>query len=512
MSYQYNMTDAIESKYKNNIKKLSTHQQEFKTERMKIPAVLHASEDLLPNDATFEELEKIGSDERLFHHIAGMSDIHSKKGRKNPTGSVIVTKNTLLPQVNDTAPNCGMRLIKTELNEKNITPEQIDTIFKNLISSVPTKAYIGTAIPYETALDICRQGIEPLLNHLKARTANEIENTFSRGNFFDGEEITKRDILDVIPKLFIRTGAFRLGILGAAGNHFLDLMKITEIEDEARAKKFGISKGQYVFLLHTGSGLLGQYASYMYTPKKKEHLSQQLMLKLGTTLFDSQMKKIYCKIAHKVKTYKNKEEFIGYEDDSMEGKMFYRAHRAAANFGFANRSMITHLIDRTLEETLGSQVPLDLLYDTTHISIIKENHFNEDVIVHRNGSVSARGPQRMQDHKIFSQTGEPVFIPSSMGTPAYISVGVDGNESTFFSAPHGTGRRKNPQVNIPKNKSQLFGKMNDCNVKLYNAKSKGVLLQDSAYYKDVEEVIDGLVENNCISVVAKMQPVAVLMY
>jgi len=512
LSYKPNMPEIIESQFKNNIKKLSSHKQEFQTGQMKVPAVLHASEDLLPNDATFEELEKIGSDERLFRHIAGMSDIHSKKGRKNPTGSVIVTKDTFLPQVNDTAPNCGMRFIKTGLNEKNTSPEQIDTLFNNLVSTVPTKAYVGTAVPYETSLDICRQGIEPLLQHLKTRTADEIENTFSRGNLFDGEEVTRRDILDVIPKLFIRTGAFRLGILGAAGNHFLDLMKITEIEDEARAKKFGISKGQYIFLLHTGSGLLGQYASYMYTPKKKEHLSQQMMLKLGTTFFDSQMKKVYEKIAHKVSLYKNKEEFIGYEDDTLEGRMFYRAHRAAANFGFANRSMITHLIDQTLEETFGSQIPLSLLYDTTHISITKENHFGEDVIVHRNGSVRAYGPGKMKDHKIFSQTGEPVFIPSSMSTPAYIAVGTDENESTFFSAPHGTGRRKNPEVNTPENKSQLFGKMSDRNVKLYNAKSKGVLQQDSAYYKDVEEVIDGLVENKCINVVAKMQPVAVLMY
>ncbi|MDO8529375.1 MAG: hypothetical protein Q7S18_01775 [bacterium] len=47
---------------------------------------------------------------------------------------------------------------------------------------------------------------------------------------------------------------------------------------------------------------------------------------------------------------------------------------------------------------------------------------------------------------------------------------------------------------------------------MYNAASKGVILQDSAYYKDVEEVVDGMVENKIINVVAKMEPVAVLMY
>ena len=63
-----------------------------------------------------------------------------------------------------------------------------------------------------------------------------------------------------------------------------------------------------------------------------------------------------------------------------------------------------------------------------------------------------------------------------------------------------------------KSKDELFHKMQEKNVKLYNAKSKGVVMQDSSHYKDVEEVINGMVENDIVKVVAKMQPVAVLMY
>jgi len=47
---------------------------------------------------------------------------------------------------------------------------------------------------------------------------------------------------------------------------------------------------------------------------------------------------------------------------------------------------------------------------------------------------------------------------------------------------------------------------------LYNAKSKGVVFQDASYYKDVEEVIAGMEENKIVKKVAKMEPVAVLMY
>jgi RNA-splicing ligase RtcB len=49
-------------------------------------------------------------------------------------------------------------------------------------------------------------------------------------------------------------------------------------------------------------------------------------------------------------------------------------------------------------------------------------------------------------------------------------------------------------------------------VKLFNAKSKGVVFQDASYYKDVEEVIAGMEENKIVRPVAKLEPLAVLMY
>ncbi len=494
------------------INSLSQNKKELKTEKMKVPTILHGSDELLPNEETLAKLEDIASDERLFHHVASMSDVHSKKGRKTPTGSVIATRNDFLPQVNDTAPNCGMRLIKTDLNQENASPEQLEKLFQELVEVIPTKKYIGTAIPFRLALDVCKQGIAPLRKHLDSRTENEISNAFAEGNFFRDEKVSDQDILNAVPRLFFHIGKYRLGILGAAGNHFLDLMKITDIKNSPIAEKFGLKEGQYVFLMHTGSGLFGQYASYMYTPKKKEHLSQQIILKLGTTFFSSHLKNVYAKIAKEIEKYKNSNDFIGYKTDSAEGQMFFTAHKASANFGFANRTVLNHHLDQALEKTFGRQVKLEMLYDTTHISIEQENHYGSDVWVHRNGSVRANGPERMSEHPLFSQTGEPVFIPSSMSTPAYIAVGTNENQSSFFSAPHGTGRRAKISEETAKDKDQLFKKMDASHVKLYNAKSEGVIMQDSAYYKDIDEVISGMEENKMVNVVAKMQPVAVLMY
>lgn len=495
-------------KYK--INNLSNHKKQFQTDKMKVPAVLHVSDDLMPDDTTLAQIENTSSQPYVFHHMAALSDVHDKKGRKNPTGTVVASENHLLPQINDTAPNCGMRFLKTGLTDQDLTPENIDRLFKALIKSIPTKAYVGTKIPYSLVMDICRNGIAPVTEYFKTRTKNEIENTFKNGNFFE-QEVSSFDILNAIPKLFLHIGRYRLGILGAAGNHFLDLMKITDIQNPDVAEKFGLRHGQYIFMIHTGSGLLGQYASYFYTPKIKEHLSQRIVLELGKLSFSSQMKMVYKNLSQKIEAYKKKEGLFAYDDETVEGKMFLTAHQAAANHGFANRSIITHNLYDTAEKALGKDPELDLLYDSPHIFINRENHFGKDVWVHRNGAVRAFGPSKI-NHPLFSQTGEPVFIPSSMSTPMYLGVGTDENASTFFSASHGTGRRKIADLKAVHNKGELMAKMYKNNVRLFNAKSKGVVMQDSGYYKDVEEVIDGMMENRIVNVVTKMEPVAVLMY
>lgn len=494
-----------------SIKKLSENKQEMQTEKMRVPAILHVSDELMPSDSTLAEIEETAASGYVFHHFAAMSDVHSKKGRKNPAGTVVPTKKYLLPQINDTAPNCGMRFLKTNLTDSELTPEKINELFNALVKVIPTKKYVGTVIPYSLVMDICRFGIKPVVEFFKTKTKNEIENTFQAGNM-SAAGVTEKDILNSIPKLFLHIGKYRLGILGAAGNHFLDLMKITEIKDTEKAEKLGVKKDQYIFLMHTGSGLLGQYASYFYTPKKKEHLSQRIILELGKLFFSGETKKIYSKLFQKINEYKNKKEFFAYDENSAEGKMFITAHRAASNHGFANRTILTHHLYETTEEVLGKDPEFDLLYDMPHVYVEKENHFGEDIWVHRNNASRAYGPSFMKDHPIFSQTGEPAFIPSSMSTPAYLAVGTDENQSTFFSAAHGTGRRKEPTRDKALSKEELFQKMKQNNVRLYNAKSKGVVMQDSSYYKDVEEVIAGMVDNRIVDVVAKMEPVAVLMY
>ncbi len=54
--------------------------------------------------------------------------------------------------------------------------------------------------------------------------------------------------------------------------------------------------------------------------------------------------------------------------------------------------------------------------------------------------------------------------------------------------------------------------MNKRGVKLYNATSKEIIEQDAGHYKDPTIAVEGMEANNIMHTVAKMKPVAVLMY
>ena len=498
---------------KNNLEKISEHKQKFQTEKMSVPAIFFMSEELLPQDDSFKKLEDVASNKNtLFRNLVAMPDVCSKPGRKNASGTTIVSENYILPQVNDSDPNCGMRLVKTNLTEENITREEIDKVFQELVKTVPTKKFFGTKVPFKVVVGICRKGTSAIIKHLGIKTKNELENTQDGGNFF-GKTMEKQDIFDIIPKLYLFFAKFRLGILGAAGNHFLDLMKVKEIVDPVVAEKMGIKKGQYLFMIHTGSGILGQYTMYTHTAKKREHLSQALMVTLGKLTFSSRKKEVYRKMQEMIKEHmKGDESLLRYNGRGADGELYMNARAAASNFGTANRAVITHNISETIKKILGRDPEMDLIYDMPHISISEEEHFGEKVFVHRSNTSRAFGPSKMQHHPIYKETGEPVFIPSSMSTDAYICVGTDENQDSFFSAPHGTGKGTNANEKTIANKDELFAKMEEKNIKLYNAQSSIVVNQDSSRYKDIEKVIKGIEANKIAHVVAKMEPVAVIMY
>ncbi len=501
---------------------LGDHKRDWQTPKMKVPVRFHISEKLMPGPDTFAQLESVAENEHLFSHIAAMADVHSKPGRKNATGTTVASSRYILPQLNDSDPACGMRIVRLNLNESNITPEEIDAIFQEATKTVPTKKYIGTVLPFSVVTDILRSGIEPLVQYLGIKTKNESLNSIDRGNFFTQESTkeapsvpSRKHIWNIIPPLFLFFAQFRAGIIGAAGNHFLDLMKVTETLDPEVAEKFNLRVGDYVLMVHCGSGILGQYTMYMFTAKKREHLSTAILMNLGRLLWFTPYRKTIASIAAKIRKsdFGKAKELLAFDGEGEEGKLYMEARKACSNFAHANRATITHNFVKTAEKVLGRTVEADLLYDMPHILVSQEEHFGKEVWVHRNGTSRAYGKKRMQDHPLFQETGEPAFIPTSMSTEAYLCVGQDGNASTFFSCNHGAGKatKKSDDI-IPQNQAELHAKMATRGVKLYNGQSKKVIEQDASHYKRAEDVIESVVENDIVKPVVKMQPISVIMY
>jgi len=495
-----------------NLVKISKHKQVIEPSgKQRVPIMFHVSDDLMPDDFTINQLIEVASQKSVFHHVAALTDVHQKIGRKNPSGTVVATERFFLPQLIDTAPNCGMRMIATPFFEGDLDEKTIDEVFKKLVKAIPTKTWFGTLISWKNILKISKSGSPALAEIFKKDPYEEKERVMSGGNLFGKESITDNALFGAIPKMFFRFAQARLGILGAAGNHFLDLMKVQDIIDEKIAKKFNLKKGQYVFLMHTGSGLFGQYSGYFYTPKEKEHFSQKAVLGTARMLFIKNRIGWHEIIKKEIPRYKNMRKFFAIDSYSELGKNYFIAHRAAANHGFANRALLQIKLEKVLEKVIKKRPSTRIIYDMPHVFVAKENHFGKKVLVHRNNTSRAFGPQKMKGIKFFEETGEPVFLPSSMSTPAYFGVATDENETTFFSSAHGTGKAKNKGPEEVKDKKELLEKMKRHKVKLYNAKSKGIIQQDSANYKDVEKAMEGMQANKIMKPVLKMKPIAVLM-
>jgi tRNA-splicing ligase RtcB len=236
-------------------------------------------------------------------------------------------------------------------------------------------------------------------------------------------------------------------------------------------------------------------------------------MNIGRFFWRTPFRKTVDSIAKKIREsdFGKKEPLIEFEGE--EADLYMAARNACSNFAHANRAVIAHNVARTIQETLGRDPEMELLYDMPHILVSREEHFGKSLWVHRNGTSRAYGPTRMSDHPVFRETGEPAFIPTSMSTEAYLCVGQDGNDSTFYSCNHGAGKSKEKTDSvIPENKSELDAKLKARGVTLYNGRSSKVIEQDSSHYKQAVSIIASVTENSIVKPVAKMQPVAVIMY
>lgn len=108
-----------------------------------------------------------------------------------------------------------------------------------------------------------------------------------------------------------------------------------------------------------------------------------------------------------------------------EAKEYWKAMNYCVDFAFCNRKLMMTRIREILEKHVPG-ITFEPMINIAHNYAAWENHFGQDVIVHRKGATRAR-------------KGEIGIIPGSMGTSSFIVEGM-GNPDSFESCSHGAGR------------------------------------------------------------------------
>ncbi len=112
----------------------------------------------------------------------------------------------------------------------------------------------------------------------------------------------------------------------------------------------------------------------------------------------------------------------------------------------------------------------------------------------------------------YRSTGQPVFVPGSMGTASYVLAGTGvAMSETFGSTCHGAGRlmsRHKAKQTIDYNR--LRQELHDLGIEVRAASAKGLIEEAPAAYKDVEQVVGVMAATGVTVTVARLVPIAIV--
>ena len=240
-----------------------------------------------------------------------------------------------------------------------------------------------------------------------------------------------------------------LGTIGG-GNHFAELQAVEQIFDAAEFKRLGIGKEQLVVLVHSGSRGLGESVLRDYVD---EHRGK------------------------------------GVPADSFVAEKYFRGHDFAVRWARANRVLIA----RRFVAVLGAEA--ECVWDGCHNSITRQETAGDNVWVHRRGAVVA--------------DSDPVVIPGSRGSLSYLVKPIGDGESHAWSLAHGAGRkwaRSDTRLRM----RERFGPRQLVQTPLGGrviCEQRDLLYEEApAAYKNIEVVVQDLVDAGLASVIATFRP------
>ncbi|MHC4788351.1 MAG: RtcB family protein [Planctomycetota bacterium] len=383
--------------------------------------------------------------------------------------------------------NCGVRLIRTGLEERDVRA-RLDDLVDELFRQVPCGVGSSKAIRKVSERElrrICTEG-----------AAWAVQNGFG-----EPEDLVRTEAggalpgadPDLLSAKALQRGRPQVGTLGS-GNHFLEIDLVGEVFDERAAAAFGVAKGQVAIQIHCGSRGFGHQVCSDYL-KTMQRATQRY----GIEVPDRQLA---CAPL-----------------DSEEGERYFSAMACAANYAWANRQTIFALLTRALQNVFGGDrdsLGLRQIYDVCHNIAKFEEHEVEGqartLCVHRKGATRAFPPGHPEVPEPYREVGQPVLIPGDMGTASYLLVGTErAMAETWGSTCHGAGRVMSRKGAIRKASGR--------NIK-QELRQKGIAVRSEGRttlaeempdaYKDVDAVVSVMHEAGITRKVARLEPMGVV--
>jgi len=382
--------------------------------------------------------------------------------------------------------NCGVRLLTTNLGREEVRP-RIEKLIGAIFGKVPCGVGVGGRIRFsrKEEEELLARGSAFVVQRGFGRLA-DIDRTEARGCLEGADP-------DVVSDRAYKRGENQCGTLGA-GNHFVEVQYVDEVYDPEAAARLGIVPGAVTVMIHSGSRGLGHQVC-----DDSLRMMEGAMKKYALHLPDRQL--------------------AAAPVESPEGQRYLGAMRAAANFAWANRQILTHHVRTAFAEFFGrrdADLGLDLVYDVAHnIAKIEEHEVEGRTVrlcVHRKGATRAFPPGHPELPSDCIGLGQPVIIPGDMGTASYLLLGTEGAmRETFGTTCHGAGRVMSRKAAVKSAAGRSIAKeLAKRGVVAMSRSRTGLAEEQPDAYKDVDVVVDVVCKAGLARRVCRLRPMGVI--
>lgn len=452
---------------------------------MRVPARIYADEALLAAIVEGEavaQLANVATLPGVVERVYGMPDMH--EGYGFPVGGVAATlfpDGVVSPGGVGFDINCGVRLLALPLSRAEFGTHA-ETFVHELSRAIPSGTGRGGAWQLDASeLDqILAGGAAHVVRAHGLGLQADVTHTESGGCLSGADP-------SAVSQRAKDRGRGQLGSIGG-GNHFVEVQYVEEVADAATAAAFGLAAQQITVLIHTGSRGLGHQVCTDYVKLMDGRLGAY-----GIVLPDRQLS---CAPM-----------------SSPEGRAYLAAMACAANFAWANRQRVAHAVRQTAVRQLGV-VPEDVrqIYDVAHNIAKLEDHGGRRLCVHRKGATRAFGAGHPDLPEAYRATGQPVFIPGSMGTASWVLAGESASESrSFGSACHGAGRAMSRHSAKKQVTGAILRRELEAQGIIVRCPSSAGLAEEAPFaYKDVERVALVVEGAGLARRVARLRPLGVI--